>query len=277
MGGTGNKITRTIINAAIFILMEVAALELLASRGTVQNFFISRAVHTLMAKAWGVEEDIRSYFMLSRVNDSLALENLDLRRQLSALEALEDRPGRDSLFAGLSDGFTYTPAKIVKMSRNKQHNYMILDKGSRDGVRTRTGVVTPDGVVGIVDAVGKKYSFAVSMMNTDLSVSARIGVDGAVGPLRWDGKTKDGAVLEEISLQYKFAQGDTVYTSGFSSLFPAGIPLGTVEDSRIVNGATYYVSVRLMQDYSTLRWVSLVRNEGEDEIEQLEKMEEDKR
>ena len=128
-------------------------------------------------------------------------------------------------------------------------------------------------VVGIVDAVGKHYSYALSFMNTDFSLSARLGREGAVGPLVWDGKTSGGAILKEIPLQYKFAPGDTVYTSGFSSIFPADIPIGLTGESRIVNGATYDINVRLLQDVGAVRYVTLVNNVGRQEIETLEEEE----
>jgi len=271
MGGA-KKITRTLLNAAIFILMEVAALGMLRSHGAIQNFFLTKAAHSVMAGAWGVGEDVRGYFLLGRANDSLAKENLEFKRRLSLYEAMAGKPDEGEFIS--SPGFTHTTAKVIKVSRNKQHNYLILDKGSKDGVVPMSGVVGTKGVVGIVDAVGRNICFVVSAMNTDIGVSARIGKDGAAGPLRWDGTSKDGATLEEISLQYQFATGDTVYTSGYSSIFPDGIPLGVVTGSKIVNGATYDIHVELFQDFTALRWVSIVRNENWQEISELEAAEE---
>ena len=86
----------------------------------------------------------------------------------------------------------------------------------------------------------------------------------------WDGKHIDGALLREIPLQYKFDEGDTVYTSGYSSIFPPDIPLGVTGDTRIVNGATYEVKIKLFQDFSALRYVTIVTNSDIREIEDLE-------
>jgi rod shape-determining protein MreC len=65
--------------------------------------------------------------------------------------------------------------------------------------------------------------------------------------------------------------GDTVYTSGHSSIFPADIPLGTVKGAEIVNGATYDIQVELFEDFGALRYVSIVENLGKEEINTLEK------
>ena len=110
-------------------------------------------------------------------------------------------------------------------------------------------------------------------MNTGISISARLGNEGAVGPLTWDGVTMDGAVLSEIPLQYKYAPGDTVWTSGYSSLFPPDIPLGIAGSSRVVNGAVNEIEVDLFQNFSALRYVTVVSNSGREEILYLENLE----
>ena len=268
------KIITILFNAAIFIILEVAALGMLRS-GKAQDFFITKGAHAFMAKVWGGSESVKYYFSLKQANEQLAAQNFALTQELLAWRHDAEEAKRDSLTRSFEDigGFHYMGATIVKISRNKQHNYLIIGQGSEDGVVPHSGIITNDGVVGIVDAVGKHYSYALSFMNTDFSLSARLGREGAVGPLVWDGKTSGGAILKEIPLQYKFAPGDTVYTSGFSSIFPADIPIGLTGESRIVNGATYDINVRLLQDVGAVRYVTLVNNVGRQEIETLEEEE----
>lgn len=125
--------------------------------------------------------------------------------------------------------------------------------------------------MGIVDAVSRHYSYVISFMNTEFSVSARLGREGAVGPLVWDGKSTHGAILKDIPLQNKFEKGDTVRTSGYSSIFPSDIPLGTIGDAKIVNGATYEIEVSLFQDMKSVRYVTIATNVGKNEIASLER------
>ena len=68
----------------------------------------------------------------------------------------------------------------------------------------------------------------------------------------------------------EFQPGDTVYTSGHSSIFPADIPLGTAGKAKIVNGATYEIEVTLFEDFAALRHVTIVENLGRDEMKTLE-------
>ena len=88
--------------------------------------------------------------------------------------------------------------------------------------------------------------------------------------MNWDGRSRNGAVLKEIPHHVEFEPGDTVYTSGFSSIFPPDIPLGTTGKSKIVNGATYEIEITLFEDFGSLRHVTIVENLGKDEINRLE-------
>lgn len=261
---------------AIFVGLEVASLLILLNNGALQRTWIAGISHSFMAKTWGATQSARSYFSLKKQNDELALENHRLQEAIRRYENSFIASDSASVVV-VEDGFSFTPAKIVKSSANSQHNYLILNKGSDDGIRQNSGIVTPKGVVGIIDAVSRHYSYALSFMNTEMSISARLGRDGVVGPLVWDGLRSDGAILKEIPLQIKFAPGDTVFTSGYSSIFPADIPLGVAGTGKVVNGATNEISVSLFQNHKTLKYVTIVDNARMEEIEEIEKLQEEKR
>ena len=266
------KVIPILISAAIFILMEIAALNMLSSRDSLQRYWIARGAHRIQGTLWGGTEGIKYYFLLRKVNRDLAAENASLRKDLVHYKAIVDDARLDTMKFGLkrARGFIYTPAEIEKISRNKQHNYIIINRGSADGVLEKSGIVTGKGVVGIIDAVEKHHSYALSFMNHDISISARLGDEGAVGPLVWDGHSSNKAILREIPLQYKYEEGDTIYTSGYSLIFPPDIPLGTAGPSKIINGATNEIKVTLFQDFSTLRYVTVVSNTSQRELEALQ-------
>ena len=257
------------MHAAIFIILEIAALNMLSHNGAMQNVWFSKGMHAVMGTLWGGTEQIKDYFSLRKVNESLALENHELRTRLAQYEALEQEADENK--SEIAGGFRYLPASIMKISNNTQHNYMIIGKGSEDGVTTGSGVITGKGAIGVVDAVSSNYSYAISFKNHEMNISARLGKEGAVGPLSWDGKSRNGAILKEIPHHVEFEPGDTVFTSGYSSIFPPDIPLGTTGKSKIVNGATYEIEVTLFEDFGSTRHVTIVENLGKDEIKKLEK------
>ena len=259
-----------IVNAAIFIALEIAALAMLRNNGQLQNLWISKGAHGFMAGVWGCTEDIRHYFSLKKENEDLAGM---VFRQAQALRLYREQTGRDIPSDTTFDtvgNFRYIPASVSKTTRNSQHNYIIIDKGSDDGVSPGSGIITDKGVVGIVDAVSRNYSYGRSFRNSDMVISARIGLTGTVGALSWDGIHSNGAVLREIPLHIRLNEGDTVYTSGFSSLFPPDIPLGTTGEYVVENGATYEVKIRLFEDFSSVRYVTVVSNTDREEITELE-------
>lgn len=263
-----------LINAAIFIVLEVAALNMLRNNSTLQDTWFAKGGQAVMGSVWGCTQDIRDYFSLRDRNDRLAQENFELTARLAELEEFISDSLRTSRLPsdGISGGYRYIPATIEKISNNTQHNYIIISKGSDHGVVKGAGIITRNGAIGVIDAVSDNFSYARSFKNHDMSISARLGKKGAAGPLVWDGIHSNGAVLKEIPHHMEFSPGDTVYTSGYSSIFPPDIPLGITGDSRVVNGATYEIEVALFEDYSALRYVTIVENINKEEIRSLEEM-----
>lgn len=266
------NIIRHVLTAAIFIALEIAALAMLSNNGTLQRMWFSEAAQGVMSSIWGGTQRVKDYFHLKSANDSLALENHALRVKVAQMEEAMAASGiaMPEFAEGRTGHYSYLPASIMKISNNTQHNYMIIGKGAAEGVAEGAGVITGKGAVGIIDAVSEHFSYARSFKNHEMSISARLGRSGAVGPLSWDGRSSAGAILKEIPHHVEFHPGDTVYTSGYSSIFPADIPLGTAGKAKIVNGATYEIEVTLFEDFAALRHVTIVENLGRDEMKRLE-------
>ena len=245
---------------------------MLNNNSQLQKAWFSQGTHAFMGAVWGGTQSIKDYFSLRKANDELALENYELRTRLAHFEGVEEgfREKEFSNYSTIIGHFRFTPASIVKISNNTQHNYIIIGKGSADGITVGSGVITGKGAVGVIDAVSEHYSYARSFRNFGMSISSRIGKLGAVGPLEWDGRSRNRAILKEIPHHTIFNQGDTLYTSGYSSIFPPDIPLGTLGETRIVNGATYEIAVELFEDFGALRYVTIVDNTGQEEMKRLE-------
>lgn len=259
-----------LLGAAIFIALEVAALGMLKDSATLQNIWINRASHLVMGKLWSSGETVRNHFSLEKQNAALYEENFRLQEQLRAYKIAEEAEQEAEATVTPSLRFTYIPATVTKISRNSSHNYIILNKGSEDGVKPYSGIITSKGVVGIISAVDRHYSYGLTLMNTNVSVSSRVGHSGTVGPLIWDGRHSNKALLKDLPLHYDMALGDTVRTSGFSSIFPPDIPIGVTGETTVADGSTNVTEVTLFEDFSTLRYVTIVENPERAEISALE-------
>ena len=245
---------------------------MLHNNGPLQNLWFSKGMQAISGSLWGFTQNVRHYFSLKKTNDELALENHELRVRLAEMEAKTGLQECITILPedGTAGNFRYIPANIVKISNNTHHNYMIIGKGSDDGVSKGAGVITGKGAIGVIDAVSRNYSYAISFKNNKMNISARLGKKGAVGPMAWDGFSSSRAILSEIPHHVVFEKGDTIFTSGYSSIFPPDIPLGTAGEAKVVNGATYDIEVNLFEDFGALRYVTIVENIGKEEIENLE-------
>lgn len=275
----GRSTSGILLSAAIFILLEIAAVALLHSSSQLQSIWLNRASHHLIGWVWGTSDNIRSYFSLRERNRVLEEENALLSEQLRSYREMQVRDSLRSSFSAPDDRFRYIFAKTAKISIGAQHNHVVLNKGYSDGVSERCGIITNQGVIGVIDAVDRNYSYGRTLMNPNISVSVKVDGTEIAGPMTWDGKSTDRALMRGVPLFQKLHEGDTVRTSGYSSIFPAGIPVGTVEGSTTRNGATQDVAIKLFQDFSAVDYVAIVRNEGREEIDAIEKrgMENDKR
>jgi len=249
---------------------------MLKSSSTLENIWINRTSHRVLGLLWGGGESIRNHFSLKEQNDNLARQNFILSQQLREYQARDTSFRPSSGGANIVGGFRYIPASVVKMSRNSSHNYVILDKGSLEGVVPHSGIITDKGVVGIINAVDRHFSYGITMMNNNISVSARMGRGGICGPLVWNGKRSNGGILRDIPLHQTITPGDTVFTSGFSSIFPPDIALGIIIGGRDYMGESANADVDLFQDFRAVRYVTIVENLSRGSVAELEKKEEGK-
>ena len=66
------------------------------------------------------------------------------------------------------------------------------------------------------------------------------------------------------------AEGDTIVTSGYSAIFPEGIPVGTVDEASVENGNFYRIKVKLFTDFRHLTYVDVIRNLQKEEQKRLQ-------
>lgn len=251
----------------LFILLEAFSIVLVVNRGVVQRYKVLGTVRSIESVVWARTSRIGSFFSLRPENERLAAENLQLRQQLARYETA--RKELDSLDRIIEPEFTYIGARVVRNSVNRQHNYLILDQGWKEGVEEGMGVVTSQGVIGVVGGVSRHYSYVFSVLSTDQTVSVKLAGSGAFGPMTWPGTDPGMTVLREIPVHIQSAPGDTVYSSGYSTLYPPDIPVGTVASAMVSQGSSQELTVRLFEDFRSLRHVYIVKNNRREELEEL--------
>ncbi len=256
----------------LFIIVELCCFLLLVNYNAYQKSHFFRSSNAVTGEVYRRISAVSDYFSLVQTNEHLNRENANLRNLLEAsFKTSIDSPVAfiDSLY---QQKYTYFPAKIINNSVHKQLNYISLNKGKKHGIEPEMAVITDEGVVGIVKTVSDHYSFVISLLNKRFKISAKLKDSNYFGSLSWDGRNYKKAILSEIPLHVNITKGDTIVTSGFSSIFPEGIPIGIVDETLTSSGSSFQnLRVFLANDFKQLSYVKIVGNLTKDERISLEK------
>lgn len=210
----------------------------------------------------------RSKVGLREENLRLQRENAWLRANLetASLQAVhfQDSISVDSVFRQM---YVYVPARIVDGHVNLSDNYFILDAGRNDGVEAGMAVISPNGVVGIVDKVSQHFSSVISVLHRQSMVSVRLAATGHSGSLIWPGVRCDEALLVDIPSHVEVRVGDRVETSGLSVVYPGGIPVGFVSGISGKDDDFYRLKIQFSEDYRCIDRVYVIKNLYKEDID----------
>ena len=150
---------------------------------------------------------------------------------------------------------------MVQNSVNKSDNLITINRGSADGVKEDMGVVSGNGAVGVVYMVGPHYSVVMPIISVHSSISCEVDGTGYVGYLRWLGGDSHYAYMEDVPLYADIKKNQWVVTSGYSAIFPAGVPIGRIRASeKSPDGVSYRLKIKLATDFGSLRDVCVIDN-----------------
>jgi rod shape-determining protein MreC len=131
------------------------------------------------------------------------------------------------------------------------------------------GVITSNGVVGIVVDVSRNFSSGISILHKDTRISGRIKKNLHLVNVSWNGINYRFGTLEDIPTHVDLSKGDTIITSGNSHIFPEGILIGTVESVSGSDQLFKTASVKFSVDYNRLYYGYIILRADKEELEQL--------
>ncbi|MBN1133095.1 MAG: rod shape-determining protein MreC [Bacteroidales bacterium] len=254
----------------LFLILETVAVILLANGSYFQQSRIHNFNRNLSGFIYSRVGNAREYLSLKKVNEALVLENRTLRNRLEVFSRMIDTA---SVGKKTREDYTYfyVPARVVHSSVFKQYNFLTLNRGKKHGVFKDMGVVSDQGLVGIVLESSKNYSTVIPVINRNFRLSAKIKSNNYAGIIVWEGDSPVLASLQEIPYHVSLHKGDTIVTSGFSAIFPEGIPVGTIESFTLEKGNFYDITIRLFTTFQNLFHVNVIRNYYREEQKQLER------
>lgn len=259
------------------MLLQVVCLVLLSSSSKTHETVFAGFTAELTGNLNERYSHLRSYFSLRETNQLLAAENARLRNQLSSnFELLNNRKiqGTDSTVVdtlGRYRKYTYLPAAVVGNTYTLQNNYLMLERGSAQGVKKGMSVIGSNGIVGIVVEVTDNYSKVMSLLHHNSKVSAMLKKDNSAGSIEWDGVDPSYLILRNVTKSAKIANGDSVVTSTYSANYPSHLLIGTVAGIIPDPSSNFYtLKVKTATNFFTIQFVNVIENTRFAERIQLE-------
>src|SRR5699024_8077255 len=244
----------------LFLVLEIISINLainynnrrktlfLSTANDVSGFFQKKINH------------VNDYFHLGKENELLVRENARLREEILNLKQPRGNSlNLDTLIVenradSIVNRYSIIPAEVISNSFSSLQNFITINAGSLQGVKTGMGVIAEHGPVGIVAKTSKRYSKIISLYNIETSISAMVQSNKALGVIQWEPFNLEYVVMREIPRHVDIEIGDTVVTSGYSFSFPPDLPIGTIDHYNLESGENdYTVYVRLLEKLYTLQ------------------------
>jgi rod shape-determining protein MreC len=236
-----------------------------------KNQYLTTA-SAVTGKVLEVENDVTKHFNLSKNNVNLQSENISLRKKIpQSLYQINRKLFKiqDTVF---EQQYKYIPATVVNSSVTRRNNYFTINAGSKQGIKREMGVFSDKGVVGVIHNVSEHYSVVKTVLTKDINIDVTIEPIGLFGFLKWNGHDAKKGSVTGISNDLKIKRWSRVVTKGGSGIFPKGMPVGKVYETKPVEGEPLWdVVVLFSENFRTLQNVYVIKNLLIDEQKALEK------
>lgn len=267
-------------NLILFLGLEIICFVLIARTNTLQGNEVMNSANLASAYWYKQQSGISYYFGLRQMNDSLLNENARLH-QLIARQSEIDTLTDSTVVRGLTPPdsahviqyahYTYFRARVINNSVNASSNFITINRGSKDGIQPNMAVVSGNGIVGRVVNVSKHFATLLSILNNKQPVSARLR-DGTTGFVNWEaGARPDELFMKNIPQEIVIKPGDTVYTTSYSTLFPADLIIGTVvKVEKIKKDNSQFLHIRPATNFRNVQYVYVIKDDYMEERRRLE-------
>lgn len=286
--------------ALVFSFLETISLYLFITSNSYHRAAFFNSANAYAGVVLARRAQVTDYFQLAEMNRQLVAENAALRQQLYPADTTgreadsvalppartgslrriryqRPRTRPDTLLLGQQrlpardPSYPLIPARVINNTLQNVDNYLTLNVGSANGVRSGLGVVAAGGVVGRVKVVSAHYATVASLLHSQTRVASKIKRDGTFGTIRWLGDDPTHALLDNVLRETRLVRGDTVVTSGYNAVFPEGIFIGTIDSFVKEPDKNFWtVRVRLAVNFANLTHVYVVTSRTRAERDTLE-------
>lgn len=261
-----------------FVVLQVLCMVMISRTMNYPGFALARATKVLTMPINRMCYSVIRHFNYSKENQYLTEQNLELLNAqegnfLVSSDSVTPVEGNYTDSLGRTKRvrlYEYTSANVIYNTIHKKNNYLMIDKGSDDGIEPDMSVLSAEGVVGVVSEVSRHFATVISLLHPDCQISAKVQPANQLGTITWRYGDPQSVYLEDIPEHLNINEGDSVLTSGYSNIFPSGIMVGTVsEKSKNPTASFLTLKVKLATDFNHINTVYVVRNLYREELESL--------
>ena len=256
-----------------FLFLELIAFQLIINNLSFHKSKFINSASSITGGFYSKTNSMRDYFQLDIENKELLNENLILRNKLEKLSQSIDTPALTGIFekTDFRQRYSYIQGRIEKNQFRSNYNFLTINLGKKDSLVPEMGVINSKGILGITENVLHSYSRVRSILNKNSKINAKLKNSNYFGTLTWDGLDYNSTQLLDIPRQARLKIGDTIITGGMSSIFPEGIPIGSIDN--IVNEASIkrIINIKLFNDMSNLKNIYVVKDFDKQQLMNLEK------
>ncbi len=250
----------------LFILLEILCFTLIVKFNQKQKSIFLNSSNLFVGYINEKTSDAGSFLNLKDENEALRRENAKLLQKIINSNISKASSSLDTI----DKSFTIMASNICSKTINLRNNFFTLCKGSNEGIQKGMGVIGNRGVFGIVSEVSENYAQVLSILHSQSRISVALKNKTHHGYINWD--TSDPRYVTAFAIR-KYADiaiGDTIVTSGYSTIFPKNIDVGVVESFKVESGGeTFLTRVKLFEDYNSAKEVYVINSQLKTEFDSL--------
>ena len=260
-------------NTLLFLLLELIAVIFTIQTHSFHKSKFVNSANFITGGIYNKINNVKEFILLKKENIRLAEENVELKTLLK-LQGISDSTISTTVIDTINyhQKYSYIAAKVINNEYRNSNNYLTLNRGASNGVRSDLGIINSKGIIGITKSVSNRYATVLSVLNVNYQINVKLVRSHHFGSLSWDSKDYRTVQLLYLPIQASIKIGDTIITGGKSTIFPEGIPVGTIKSFNTNNNNYENISVTLFNDMSAISYVEIIDNLDKKEIKNLEEI-----
>ncbi len=247
----------------LFLLLFLFAVGITISTRTYHGAQFWNSANAISGNFFQIQSTFSAYFQLKKDNEVLLQNNAALKKEILRSKGTGINPSQLQ--------FSSITGVVIKNSYSLSHNYLTINIGSDQGVKQDLGVISDQGIVGIIDRVNSRFARVQSILNLKSKISVQIKNTNHLGILEWKGLDPRLAVVSDVPSLAKIAVNDTIVTSGNSLAFPKGLAVGIIKKFELDESQNYYsIQIELINDLTSVNAVYVITNRDAEAIKKLD-------